>query len=298
MFKLFPALILMMFGPLLWGQKTLEYTLVEGDKFVIHQDATQRIVQEFDGFTHEMENKIDGLMEFRVTAVQTDKYELDMTFRDLSMSITSNMQGELMNVRATELIEDDVQSRIFHSLLNIPIRIILNKNGHISAVEGGDRLIDKMTEASGLTDSLSRQSLRSSLKGEFGSEALSNSFEQMTYIYPDKDSITSGSWDNEYKGKLSAKNHWILEKSSDSTNQIIGKADIIMDISDPGTSMHLTGEQETTITTDIESGFILNMFVMGHSSGTAISVQTGEAEIPTTISSTTIYKQIRDKNVQ
>lgn len=294
MFKHFPVLILIMFGPLLWGQMTLEYSLKEGDKFVIHQDATQLIVQEFDGYTHEMENKIDGLMEFLVTAVQKDQYELDMIFRDLGMSITSNMQGELMNIRATDLKEDDVQSRIFHSLLNVPIRIVLNKSGNITSVDGGDALIDKMTAAAQLTDSISRQNLRSSLKGEFGSEALSNSFEQMTYIYPDKDEISEQGWNNQYNGKLSAKNHWILERSSDSINEIKGKADIVMDIRDPGTTMYLTGEQETSITADVRSGFIINMQVMGHSSGTAVTGMDGATEIPTTISSTTTYKQIRN----
>lgn len=294
MYKLFALLIFLLFCPLSHGQSALEYSLKTGDKFVIQQDAEQLVVQEFDGYTHELNNKINGILEFVVSGVDSEIYEIDMIFRDLGMKISSNIQGEIMNIRAAELVESDPQSRIFHSLLNVPVKILLDKRGHVTSVRGGEKLVEKMTEASGITDSISKQALRESLAGEFGSVALSNSFEQMTYIYPDKDSVQDSSWKNEYRGKLSAMNQWTLEKTSDSINQIVGSANIRMNITDPGTTMLLTGEQQTHIKADVNTGFIIEMSVEGMASGTAMSENSGDLEIPTTISSTTTYKQLRD----
>ncbi len=294
MYVRFPLLIFLLFYSFSWGQTALEYRLQVGDTFTIKQIAEQHILQEFDGYTHELENNIDGVLEFTVMSVADDGYELDMSFLDFGMQITSSVQGVLMQVRASEPNEEDAQSMIFHSILNVPVRIELLKSGHVTAVRGGDALIEKMTIASGLTDSIAKQALKSSLQSEFGSEALSNSFEQMTYIYPEKDSTSHNSWKNEYSGKLSAKNEWTLEKASDSINYIKGKAIVLMNISDSGTSMQLSGEQETQVTADVETGFILDMSVEGKASGSAMTEYSGDLKIPTTISSKTTYEQLRD----
>lgn len=294
MLRIFHSLFFALICLVTWGQSTLHYTLKMGDKFVVEQNASQYITQQIEGISHELENDISGLMEFKVTAVKEDLFEIDMSFLDLDMRVKSNLQGELMNIDAKEPTEDNVQSKIFNSLLKVPIQIVLAKSGNVLAVNGGDSLITKMTEASGLTDETSKMALRESLKGEFGSEALSNSFEQMTYIYPEYRDSTLTSWENEYSGKLSAKNSWKLETSTNSQNHIKGEAAITMNIDDGATSMSLTGKQETTITTDANTGFILDMLVEGFSEGTAMTDFSGDVEIPTTVRSTTTYKLIQD----
>ncbi|MGB5238190.1 MAG: DUF6263 family protein [Flavobacteriaceae bacterium] len=288
----FIRIVFLLFCTALWSQHSLYYTLKKGDTYVIEQNAQQLITQEIEGITHELENNISGKMQFKVAGIKDDLYEIDMVFLDLGMHMNSNLQGELMSVDASEVIEGDAQSRIFNSLLNIPVRMILARSGNVLSVHGGDSLINKMTTASGITDSIAKNALKESLRNEFGSEALSNSFEQMTYIYPEGTNSLQGSWENEYSGKLSAKNIWTLEKSTPAENYITGIADIEMDIEDEGTSMSLSGKQETTVTADIKTGFILDMLVEGYSEGTAMMSHTGDMEIPTTIKSTTRYKLI------
>ena len=53
-----------------------------------------------------------------------------------------------------------------------------------------------MTEASGLKDEFSLKMMKRSLQKEFGSEALSQSYKQMTYIYPEKRVKIGDSWKN------------------------------------------------------------------------------------------------------
>lgn len=278
----------------IFGQNLLEYTLSEGNVFMVKQNATQVITQELDGAKHQLTNTIDGILEFRVLAQQEDNYQIALTFKDLNLYMTSNIQGELMNVKAKEVSEDDVQSQIFNSLLNNPVQMTLSKTGDIIEVIGGDSLVVKMANASGLEDDFSKNMMKKSLEKEFGSDALSNNYKQMTFIYPENKVDVGDTWQNEYSGKLNSKNTWTLDGITETNAIITGKADVTMDITEPATTMKLNGTQETKITTDILSGFIIKMQVEGFSEGTSTMTQMGELEIPTSIKSTITYELIKE----
>ncbi len=290
--KVLPLLFLLFFGPWAMGQVKLEYKLEKDDVFTIKQEAKQVITQELEGAEHELTNVIDGVLEFKVLGKEDDNYEIALTFKDLNLKMVSSIQGELMNVAAKEIVEGDMQSHIFNSLLEHPIQMTLSRNGHILRVQGGDSLVAKMAQASGLEDEFSLNMMKKSLEKEFGSEALSNSYEQMTYLYPQQQVGPGDTWENEYTGKLSTKNTWTLETIEDTNAKITGKAEVIMDITEPATTMNLSGTQATRITTDLSSGFIKKMKVEGESKGTGTMAQLGDQKIPTTIKSTITYERI------
>ena len=274
-------------------QEKLSYNLKKGDVFQVKQIARQDIIQEIDGASHELTNDISGVMEFRVTGQTEDVYAIDITFQDLIMTMTSSMQGVVLDVHAKELDPENVQSRIFHSLLNEPVHMVMRKNGDILEVKGGDSLVSKMVKASGLQEAFAVNMLKSSLRNEFGSEALSNSYKQMTYIYPDKNIKVGDTWKNSYSGKLNADTLWKLDSVNDENAKISGMAEIVMKIEEPATTMVLDGTQTTQITTDRKSGFILKMQVEGTSKGYSTLAQMGGQKIPTTISSLVTYELIQ-----
>ncbi|NNJ89830.1 MAG: hypothetical protein HKP53_10535 [Eudoraea sp.] len=275
------------------AQEKLQYNLKKGDVFLVKQEARQAIVQEIDGAAHEILNVISGQMEFKVVAKNSDSYAIDIIFEDLIMTMTSSTQGVLMDIHAKEVDPTNVQSRIFNSLLNVPIHIKLANNGDILEVQGGDSLVVKMTEASGLEDAFSLNMMKASLKKEFGSEALSNSYKQMTYIYPDRSITVGDTWENTYEGKLKAQNVWKLDSVNTENAMISGIATIVMEIKEPATTMLLDGTQDTSITTDLNSGFIKKMKVEGVSKGYSTIAQLGDKKIPTTISSSVTYELIQ-----
>ena len=84
-----------------------------------------------DGAVHEITNNVNGILEFRVMGEKEGNYEIALRFKDLNMRMTSSIQGELMNVNAKEADEDDMQSMMFNSLLEIPVTMVLAKNGDI-----------------------------------------------------------------------------------------------------------------------------------------------------------------------
>jgi len=287
-------LFLLVFGTLCSAQETLGYTLNKDDVFVIKQDAQQLITQTMNGAAHEITNNITGVLEFKVLEAQEDTYQIAMRFKDLNLKMSSSIQGELMNVNAQEVTEGDLQSKIFNSLLDIPVEITLAKSGDIVNISGGDSLIIKMAEASGIEDAFQMNIMKKSLEKDFGSEALSNSYKQMTFIYPEKKVNIGDTWENEYFGKLNAKNLWTLKALADDSATINGTASIIMKTEDEATNMNLNGTQQTTITTDRSSGFVRSMTVTGEAEGITTMQQLGNTEIPTTILSTITYELINE----
>lgn len=274
------------------AQTKLQYQLKKGDVFKVKQDAEQIIIQELDGANHEITNYIDGILEFKVLGELNNGYEVALTFKDLNLKMTSSIQGELMNVKAKEIKEDDVQSKIFNTILNNPVKMVLAKNGNILKVQGGDSLVSKMARASGLEDEFSINMMKKSLESEFGSEALSNSYKQMTFIYPDVKVNINDQWENTYNGKLKTKNVWTLKSIAEDKAKITGKATVLMDVTDANTIMKLSGTQTTTLTADTNTGFIKHMLVEGLSTGTSTMKQMGGEEIPTTIKSKITYELI------
>ncbi len=285
---------ILVLGTLGFSQTTLGYDLKKDEVFTIQQDAEQVITQNMDGAVHEIRNSINGVIEFKVIGETGGNFEIALRFKDLNMKMTSSIQGELMNVKAKEVEEGDMQSEMFHSLLDIPVTMTLSKTGAIIEVIGGDSLVLKMAEASGIEDEFSLNMMKKSLEKEFGSEALSNSYEQMTFIYPSEGVKIGDTWENEYVGKLTAKNLWTLTAVSDTDAEISGSADVVMEVSEPTTSMTLNGEQQTTVTTDRNSGFVKTMTVEGLAEGSATMAQLGDQIIPTKIKSTVTYQLINN----
>jgi len=274
-----------------FSQTTLEYNLKIGDVFTIEQKAHQSIIQEIDGASHEITNDLGGILEFKVVKENENSYEIAFTFKDLNLLMKSSIQGEIMNVQAKDVTKGDMQSEMFNSLLDTPVQLILSKTGDIIEVTGGDSLVTKMSDASGIEDEFSKNMMKQGLKKEFGSEALSNSYKQLTYFYSDSLVNIGDSWKNEYNGKLSAKNTWTLNEISDNV-LISGEADVVMSTDESGTKMNLSGTQSTEIVADPESGFIINMTVKGEANGISTMSQLGVIEIPTTINSTITYTLI------
>ena len=292
--ELYILFICLFFLEGVFAQTALQYKLEKDDEFVVKQQAEQIITQELVGTSHVLTNNIDGILQFKVLDEVENGYNIELTFQDLNMTISSSIQGEVMNIKAKEVTEGDIQSMMFNSLLGSPVKITLSKTGKILEVFGGDSLVTKMVAVAGLEDEFTANMMKKSLEKEYGSEALSNSYEQMTFIYPENSVTVGETWQNEYSGKLTAKNTWTLSDLADSHAEIKGKAVIVMKIEEPATTMNLSGNQTTSVTTDLDTGFIQKMEVLGSAEGVSTVSQMGDQEIPTKIESTITYELITE----
>lgn len=287
-----------LFQGVAFAQSTLEYRLAEGDVFTVEQQAEQQIVQSLEGASHTITNRVSGVLQFRVLKVRDSSYLLEFMFRDLIFQIESSLQGVLLDIHATEPEPADLQSQVFNAMLNVPIHMELSRRGKILDVRGGDSLVSRVVAEAGLKDSFSRTMMRKSLEQQYGSQALAQSYEQMTYFYPSRPVQVGDRWQNQFEGKLQARNSWQLDSLGTERAIIHGSATITMQVDEPESSMHLKGRQTTLVQTRVDSGFLREMRVESSAEGFSTTTQTGELEIPTTITSQVMYRLIDHKHVQ
>lgn len=290
--------VFVVFQGAVYSQVMLEYRLREGDVFTFEQQAEQRVSQTLEETTQVLTNRISGILQYRVLKVREKGYLLEFLFRDLVFQIEDGQGGILLDVHASEPQNGDAQSMVFNALLNVPVQMEIDRKGKILQVSGGDSLVSQVIQKSGVPEGFARTVMRKSLEQEYGSEALARSYEQMTYLYSGTPVQVGDQWRNAFGGKLQAKNLWRLDSLTTDRASISGKAEVTMRVEEPSMTMELTGKQESILSTDRHSGFILEMRVTNQARGISTLSQTGPLEVPTVVTSNVVYRLIDQKHVQ
>lgn len=274
------------------AQKTLQYDLKVNDTFNVEQQASQHITQDINGVDQIIDNNLKSRMQFKVVKVEQGLITLEMTFQHMKMTMSSPSLGELLNADTSNKDDEDLTSKMFKGTLNIPVTIIMERTGKIKSISGGEKLIASMFKAAGITDEAAIEANRAQFEKQFGSDALANSFEQMTYFLPAKSVKAGDSWENAYQGDLQAKNKWTLAAYNNDTYTISGNANTTMSNIDENVMMVLTGTQKTTINANSKTGLFKDITVEGVYMGDT-QVNAGDLTIPTKITSTITYKILK-----
>lgn len=278
------------------AQNKLQYTLEVGDSLKISQIANQDIIQDMNGSKHEMKNLLESDYTFVVAAITDSSYMINFKFDKFKLETTSNLYGTLLDVDTSKEVEDtDLEGKIFSGLILSVLKMEMLKTGKIKEISGTENMIDSMISNAGIEDEFTKQLMIEAMKKEFGDESLSKSFEQMTFIYPNKEVEIGESWTNRYYGDMECTNVWTLNALGEYID-LSSKSDIKMNIEEDSHTMSLEGTQDTVIKANKSTGFATEMEVISEVQGITIMSQMKSIEIPTTINSTTTYKI--EKHVQ
>ncbi len=290
--KAFTILLIFLSTLSLSAQKILQYDLKINDIFNVEQQAKQHITQEINGEDQVIDNNLKSSMQFKVVKVEQDFITFEMTFRYMKMSMSSPSLGELLNADTSNDDDSDLTSKMFKGTLNIPVTMVMERTGKIQSISGGEKLIASMFKAAGITDAAAIEANKAQFEKQFGSDALSNSFEQMTYFLPNKSVKLGDTWENAYQGDLKATNKWTLETYNADAYTISGIAASTMSNIDENVMMVLTGSQKTTINANTKTGLFKEITVDGVYIGDT-QVYAGNITIPTKITSTITYKILK-----
>ena len=275
------------------AQLSLCYNFKKGDTFIIKQDINQTITQKITESNQEILNTTSSTIEFKIKEVHADLYTIEVQFRNLELYMNSNQLGELINVKTCSEEENDPHAKMFKSIIDIPITVQMKKNGDIIAVEGTDKLLNNMLSAAQVEDEFTLEIMKASLERDFGPEALAQNYKQMTYFYPEKLVAVNDTWENTYKGDVTANNVWELTALENEEASIIGRSIISMNIYDSGVLMSLKGSQDIELSADINTGILKKMIIESTAQGVSVVDENEEDKIPTTITSKSVYSIIK-----
>ena len=271
------------------AQKVLQYDLKVNDIFNINQQAKQHIIQDINGVDQVIDNNLMSTMQFKVVKVEQDVITFEMIFKHMKMSMSSPSLGELFSADTSIEDNSDLTAKMFRGTLNVPITMLMERTGKIQSISGGEKLIASMFKTAGITDASDIEANKAQFEKQFGSAALSNSFEQMTYFLPAKSVEVNDTWENFYKGDLEAKNKWTLTALNVDTYTVSGNAETTMSNIDENVMMVLKGTQKTTINANSKTGMFKEITVEGTYTGDT-QVNAANMTIPTKITSTITYK--------
>ncbi len=270
------------------AQKAIGYNLSVGDEYRIIQNAKQKIVQTIPGGEQVINNDISSIYLFEVTNITDDLYTIDLSFKQFGMKMSSPQYGTMMDINTDT---DNEESAVFKNMLDKPVTITMKKTGQITDVQNGYVLIDAIANGMGLTDPEAIMGMRKEMEGDWSPEALTQSFQQMTYVYPTEKVKEGDTWENEYGGvsKVQAQNSWTLAEMTADSQQLTATAPIKMNLTNASIEMKLQGNQTTTFVADAATGFPQELRVESTASGDATVPQMPGTTIPTTVTMTTTY---------
>lgn len=274
------------------AQQVLQYNMAVGITFTVEQEAKQHITQDLQGTDQIIENTLTGTMYFEVISANETTLTLEMSFKAMKMLMSSPSLGVIMEADTANKDEMDMMANIFKGTLDIPVTITMQKTGKITSITGGEKLIESMFKAANITELAQMEASRAQFEKQFGSSALSQSIEQMTYFLPEKKVSINDTWSTVFSGNLEAKNTWTLAEYSATTSKITGTATTVMSTIDENVVMVLNGTQTSTITLYSKTGLFQNIVVKSENSGNA-QIAAANSSIPTTIKSTITYKIVQ-----
>ena len=285
-------LLTALFSNFIYAQNTtLRYNLKVGDSVKIFQKANQEIVQELDGTKHELKNALETDYTLIVLQATDSLYTMQLTFNRFKLLSTSNLSGEVVNIDTnSDTPSDNIQETLFADMIGAALKMEMYRTGKIKAVSGTEKMIANMVNKAGIQDEFTKQIMVETMKKEFGNKSLASSFEQITYIYPNKKVTVGDTWTNKHKGKLNTVNTWKLEAADEKSMTLSGKSDVKMFSSEQNLTMALNGTQETNIVAGKPSGFAKQMTVNLTAEGVSTMEQMNDTKIPTSLTSTTTYK--------
>lgn len=278
----------LIFIPALTAQNLLQYRLKIGDSITINQQATQDIAQDEAGKPHNIQNILEENYTFRVMAKTDSTYILNFKFNSFKLKTTSNKFGVLADIDTKKaLVVEDTEGRVFSGLTAAVLEIEMAKSGKILRVSGTENMINSMISQAGIEDEFTKQLMIESMKSDFGSTSLSNSFEQLTHIYPENPKATTTSWTNTFTGDFNTVNTWAIDKITDAIF-LNAKCTLSMNIQDEHTNLLLNGTQQIKVIANKANGFIKEMTVTAKAQS-AKDLNNPERQ-PTIINSKTTYK--------
>ncbi|MGJ5641445.1 DUF6263 family protein [Formosa sp. S-31] len=270
------------------AQNILQYRLKVGDSMTVNQQATQNIIKEEQGRQHNIQNTLEEQYTFKVLSKTDSTYILNFKFNTFKLKTVSNQLGIIVDIDTKKLLEEnDTEGRIFSGLTASDLEIEMSKTGKIISVKGTEAMINKMVSLADIEDEFTKQLIIESIKTDFGNKTLSNSFEQLTHIYPDSLSSNDKSWKNTFTGEFNTINTWQLDKITDA---IYLKADCVLNIQiqEEQTQLVLKGTQHINVIANKKTGFINEMTVTAEAQSPK-NLNNPE-ETPTIITSKTTYK--------
>lgn len=282
----------------------LEYSFKVGDEYTMAQVTNQTIKQSIMGTEQKGENMYSNEMKFKVIAVTGTGAKLETQFLTLKNSSKTMMGDVTMD---SEGPEENVQNKVFKSMMKKTFFITMAKTGIVENVEGAENLRSDIGSL-GL-DENTMTTMNQLLEQLLGKSSLKNSFEQAMVYYTDKKVKQGDTWNSKndlpMDFPIQVDNSWLLVSLTSAIANV--NAEGIYTTTDkektivlPGgfkAKVDLNGKQAMKSTVNVKTGWPSDLQIHSELKGKMILLAGGvlpeDMEVPMEIVTETSYKIVK-----
>ncbi len=209
---------------------SLRLNLAEGKTYNLKMTAQQKISQTIQGRKVDMDQTLGMGYSFAVTDVDANGAISAKVTYDSVLFRQKGPTGTVEYDSAHPTATVNPMAKAFAAQLGQSFSLTLTPEGRITKVEGVDKLFDHVLQSMDIPAGPQRDALENSLKQQFGDQAMQDSMEQLTAIYPDEPVDIGDSWNRKVtmsKGfPMQLENTWTLKSRKDGQATIDVKSKI------------------------------------------------------------------------
>lgn len=246
----------------------LRLRLEAGKSYGAKMVADQTITQTLAGQTQTMSQTIGMAYTYHVQGVESDgTMRVKVTYDWVRVGQDGPMGSfsyDSANPPAT--IPDAALG--YAALVGQGFSMQMRPNGEIVDVQGVDEMLSHMLDVMGVPAGSARDELEASLRSQFGSEALKESFEKAALFYPDKPMAIGESWSKDIALEtgmpMVLATKWTLKARKDGVAVVETRSDIQrnpeakpVEMAGLTITYELSGEQSGSMELDEKTGWLL-----------------------------------------
>jgi len=248
---------------------SLRLKLAEGKTYNLKMTAQQKISQTIGGRKVDMDQTLGMGYSFAVTDVDAEGTISAKVTYDSVLFRQKGPTGtvEYDSAHPTETVNP--MAKAFAAQLGQSFTLALTPEGRITKVEGVDKLFAHVLRSMDIPAGPQRDALEKSPKQQFGDQAMQDSMEQLTAIYPDGPVDVGDSWERKVtmaKGfPMQLENTWQLKSRKDGRATIDVKSKISSNANADPISMgpvslkyDFTGDQKGELVLDEATGWTVS----------------------------------------
>lgn len=241
---LFSLMLVFAITPEVAAQKALLRLNLDQDQTYSYVSTTDQVItQDIMGMNQVIKQKIMLYYDVTVKEVSDETYTLDYTYTRAAL----NMDGGPM-LGVTEYDSEDADENVppmamgYSGLVGQTFTTIVNYQGEILEVQGVDAMLDNMVEGMDGIPASERETMKTSLRSQFGEDAMKSNLQGASPILPEKKVKAGKGWD--YTSTITA--GFTMDQTSEYTVKSVSSDEVVLtstfsQVSDPESPMETNG---------------------------------------------------------
>jgi len=173
--------------------------LIPGDSYLCTMDMSTHIKQNIGGRDQAIDQDLTTVWDYSIQSKdENGDYEIAIKYLRVKSTQKSGLQTVSFDSDdSSEYVDPSMIG--YKILVGSELRMRLTPAGKVTELSGFDKVLDRIIEELNIPESPQRDKTIEGIRGQFGENALRQSIEQMTIIYPDDPVTTGQSWNISYE---------------------------------------------------------------------------------------------------